>query len=197
MSLNVNALLSQAELELILQITISSSDLKDFLINTASDFINNFTNRRLLSRTITSEKYDGTGESRLFLKEYPITSVTAVKSWDSYNNVVSYTYTEHTEYTLYANEGYILFRGKTLKGHNNYQITYVAGYALADVPYDLKNACAQLCGIMYYNKGKAGIKSESIGSYSVTYDKGNASIMGIPVPDDIAGVIRQYRRINV
>lgn len=197
MALNANALISQAELELILQITISDSDLKDFLINSASDFINNFTNRKILKRTIESEEYDGDGSFNLYLKQYPIISASEVLLWDAYNDEESYSYTEHTEYKLYLEEGYIYFRGRTSRGHKNYQITYVAGYALADVPTDLKNACAQLSGLIYYNKGKAGIKSEAIGKYSVTYDKGDVKVLGIPVPDDIAGVIKQYRKINV
>ena len=196
-TLNANALISVAELDEILQITIGDSDLSATLINIASDFINNFTNRKILSRTYTDEAYDGNNDCKIYLKQYPVTAVSTVKSWDTYNNEVSYTYTVYTEYLIYTDEGYIYIRGKTVPGHKNYRVTYTAGYVLVDVPYDLKNACAQLAGLVYYNKGKAGVKSETIGKYSITYDKGDISVMGIPVPDDIAGVIRQYKKYNV
>ncbi len=196
-SLNANALISIVELDEILRITIGDSDLSATLINIASDSINNYTNRKILSRTYTEEAYDGNNDTKIYLKQYPVTAVSSVESWDTYNNESSYTYTEHTEYIVYTDEGYIYLRGLTVPGHKNYRITYTAGYVLADVPYDLKNACAQLAGLVYYNKGKAGIKSETMGKYSITYNNGNFAIAGIPIPDDIAGVIRQYKKYNV
>jgi len=195
-ALKANALISVVELDEILQITIGDADLSNTLINIASDFIDNFTNRKIISATYTDEAYDGNDDYNIYLKQYPVSAVTTLKSWDTYNNVAQYTFTEYTEYINYLDEGYIYLRGKTVHGHKNYRITYTAGYLLVDVPYDLKYACAQLAGLVYYNKGKSGIKSEKMGEYSVTFDKGNISIIGIPVPDDIAGIIKQYRNIN-
>lgn len=196
-SLKSNALITAVELDQFLQITIGNSDLSNTLINIASDFIDNFTSRKIISAPYTDEAYDGNNDPYIYLKQYPVTAVSAVKNWDTYNNVVLYTFTEYTEYLKYLDEGYIYIRGKTVRGHKNYRITYTAGYSIADVPYDLKNACAQLAGIVYYNKGKAGVESESMGKYSVDYGTIDVSIMGIPVPDSIAGVIRQYKKINV
>lgn len=196
-ALKANHLITLLELDEILQITIGDEDLSHTLINIASDFIENFTNRKFIQATYTNEEIDGNDDYYVYLKQYPIESVTTFRSWDTYNNVVSTLFTEHTEYVVYTDEGYIYFRGKTTIGHKNYRCTYIAGYLIADIPYDLKNACAQLAGLIYYSKGKAGISSESMGKYSVTYDKGNLSISGIPVPDDIAGVLKQYRKYTV
>lgn len=197
MALKANALISIAELDLILQITIGNATLSEMLIGMASDFIDRFANRHFIKNTYTDQEYDGDGLKNIYLRDYPIVAVTAVKNYDSYNATTLYTYTVNTEYLLYLLEGYIYLRGGTTPGHKNYLISYSAGYLLVAVPYDLKNACAQLAGLVYYNKGKAGIKSEAMGKYSVTYGMGEIKIAGIPVPADIAGVIDQYRRINI
>lgn len=197
MALKANALISVAELDLILQITIGNASLSEMLIGVASDFIDRFANRSFIKATYTDQEYDGDGKNNIYLRDYPIITVASVVNYDSYNAAAIYTYTVNTEYLLYLNEGYIFMRGITTPGHKNYRITYDAGYLLADVPYDLKNACAQLAGLVYYNKGKSGIKSEAIGKYSVSYGMNELKIAGIPVSADIAGVIEQYRRINI
>lgn len=199
MALNANALISVTELDTILRITIGDATLSETLINIASDFIERFANRKFISQTFTDEEHDGDGGVNIFLKNPLVTSVTTFKSWDTISDIVVETYTENTDYLVYLDEGYIFFRRRTIRGHKNYRVTYVAGYAtLTAVPYDLKNACAQLAGIIYNNTGSAGAKSETIGKYSITYN-GDSGIMvdGIPVPPSISGVIAQYRKINV
>ena len=196
-ALKANALITLLELDEFLQITIGDADLSNTLINIASDFIDRFCNRSFILATYPNEEYDGDGNNNIYLRKYPVVSVASVILYDTYTGVNLYTFTVNTEYLIYLNEGYIYMRSKTSPGHKNYRVTYDAGYLLADIPYDLKNACAQLAGLIYYNKGKAGVKSESIGKYSVTYDKGDISISGIAVPADIAGVIMQYRNINM
>jgi len=196
-ALKANALITLLELDEFLQITIGDADLSNTLINTASDFIDRFCNRSFIKATYTNEEYDGDGNNNIYLRKFPIVSVASVVLYDTYTAAILQTFVVNTEYLIYLNEGYIYMRSKTSRGHKNYRVTYDAGYLLADIPYDLKNACAQLAGLVYYNKGKAGVKSESIGKYSITYDKGDLSISGIAVPDDIACVILQYRNINM
>jgi hypothetical protein len=192
-----DALITSADLELILQITIADANLKTALIAIASDFIESFTNRKLLSQTYTKEAYDGEGGHYIYLKNFPVTVLTLVESWDTYNNIQLYGYTENTEYIPYLTEGYVYMYAKTAKGNRNYRVTYTAGYVIGSMPYDIRNACAQLAGLVYANTMKSGMKSESIGKYSYTIDKGDLTICGIPVPADIAGVLNYYRRRNI
>ena len=181
-SLNANALISTAELATFLQTTISDSDWATSLINIASDFIERYCNRKFITATYTDEEYDGTGGRYLYLKNLPITSITAVKLYDQTADELIYTYTEHTEFIPYLDEGMIYMSGGWVRGHKNFKITYVAGYAIASVPYDLKSICARVAGYIYSAQGSAGIKSESMGNYSVTYDKDAASIFGAEMP---------------
>lgn len=194
-----DALITSADLELLLQTTISSADLKTAIIGIASDFIEQFTQRKLLSQEHSKEAYDGDEGHYIYLKHWPVTTLTLVESWDTYNNIQLYAYTEHTEYVAYMDEGYIYMRSPLVSGERNYRVTYTAGWIIGSMPYDIRWACAQLAGLVYTNKMKAGVKSEAMGKYSVTYDKGSdgLKILGIPVPADIAGILNSYRRRNV
>jgi len=192
-----NHLITLLELDEFLQITIGDEDLSHTLINTASDFIDRFCNRSFIKATYAAEEYDGDGNNNIYLRNYPILTVATIILYDTYTAATLQTFTVNTEYLIYLKEGYIFMRSKTSPGHKNYRVTYDAGYLIADIPYDLKNACAQLAGLIYATSGSAGAKSESIGKYSITYEKSDISVAGIPVPADIAGVIMQYRKINM
>jgi len=87
--------------------------------------------------------------------------------------------------------------GGWVRGHKNFKITYVAGYAIASVPYDLKSICARVAGYIYSAQGSAGIKSESMGNYSVTYDKDAASTFGAEMPSDIVAGLQRWRNYVV
>ena len=192
-ALNTNALITAAELAIFMQTTISDSDYANTLINIASDFIERYCNRKFISQTFTDEQHDGTGSRYLYLKNMPITSVTAVKLWDLSTDSLLYTYTEHTEFTPYLDEGMIYMAGGWQAGHKNYRVTYIAGYAIASVPYDLKSICARIAGYIYANAGAAGIKSESMGNYSVTYDKDSVDKFGAEMPADLVAGLQRWR----
>lgn len=175
-------------------------DYANTLINFASDFIQNYCNRKFIKNTYTSEEYDGNGALDLYLKNFPIISVTSIDQWDTFTDSSEYTFTVNTEYLIYSVEGYIYMRGGWYRGRKNFQITYVAGYLIADVPYDLKKACADLCSLMKNLGDKAGMKSEKIGNYS--YQLGSqsglgASIGGLAIPAEILSLLIAYRPINI
>jgi hypothetical protein len=195
-ALNANALITKTELELMIQIVLDS-DTANTLINIASDRIKTYIGYNLVETTYTDEIYSGQGNYNLYLRKFPIVSVTSVKYWDTYNNVLFQTYTEHQDYQVFLAEGYIRMRGGWYFGKSNYKITYKAGYAV--IPYDIRFACAQLCQLYYDSAGSANKKSESIGQYSYTNEAGvgNNSVGEIGMPPLIAGVLNKYRAFVV
>ena len=195
-ALKANALITKAELDVFLQTTLDS-DYANLLINSASDRIEKFCNRKFILATYTDEAYDGNGKCDLYLKNFPIVAITAFKEWDSYNNVVSYTFAEHTEYIVYKIEGYIHIRGRLGNGKDIYRVTYSAGYAIADVPYDLKKACADLCSFYNINKDKIGIQSESIGQYSYQLANKTDGFERFGMPPEIGRTLNHYRNQNL
>lgn len=188
------ALVTEAELEELLDTAFDTAYI-NALINTASSFINKYCGRTFIETTYTEEVYDGNGLYELYLKNAPISSVT-IEYWDTTNNASSYTYIENTDYLINSTQGKIYNRSSWIKGHQNYHITYTAGYAIADIPYDLKMVCAKICEILHNNQGKSGISSETMGRYSVTYNKQGMMVNGIPLPIELFNVLNQYRRFN-
>jgi hypothetical protein len=191
-------LISSVELQAFLQCTIADADLVNLLINSASDLINKITDRHILSKAYTDEKYTGARGRYIYLKNYPITAVASVKVWDIFNNIVLTTLIENIEYQILTDQGGIEVFAGTYKFNNIYRISYTAGYAIADVPWDLKRATAEIAGMLYRGKGKTGVQSERIGEYSVAYKDNQAPLIGaIPVPPEIWAVLQGYRNYNI
>lgn len=195
-ALAANALLTEAELEVMLQTTLDS-DLANMLINIASAQIESICNRKFIQATYTLEKYSvDMPTNTILLKQYPIATAPALIAYeyDSMTNTLLYTFVVNMDYHLYLDEGYICFYGRLSKGRNHVRITYKGGYLIADVPYDLKSACGQLCGLYQTNKLKAGISAERIGNYSINYDKAVVGEFGLAVPPEIYNICLKYRR---
>jgi len=192
MALKTNALLTEAELEAFLAVAFETA-YAEILIGIASDFIEKYCDRKFIEDTYTEEAYDGSIDQYLYLKNAPISAVT-IQYWDTVNNVTSYTYSEFTDYVIYGTEGKIYMRGGWVYSPQIYRITYTAGYAIEDVPYDLKMVCAKLCETVVNGTGKSGISAEAMGKYSVTYDKTGMSVAGIPIPSGFINVLNLYKR---
>ena len=190
--LKANALITAEELDEILQITIGDSDLSNTLINIGSDFIEKYCDRKFIKATYTREVYNGHGWNDLYLNNYPIVEDSViVESWDTFNNEVSYEFVLNSDYLIYLEEGYIYKRGPWVKGHQNYRITYQAGYVTTAVPYDLKLACAKICSFLYPFINKDGVSAEKMGQYSITYDKA-ATLNGVPLSAEIINLLSMH-----
>jgi hypothetical protein len=192
-------LVSPTEFESIMQVTISDSTYKNQLLYISSAFIERYCKRTFSSSTYTSEKYNGNGTHFLQLEKYPVTTLTSVILWDTFNNSALTTYTQYTDYLLHddGSTGMIWLRQGFVLGINNYRITYTAGYT--NIPYDLKYATCLLAYHVYKNSGKVGMDSERIGNYSYKMSaqgknsiEGKNSIGGLSVPSEILSMIEMY-----
>lgn len=134
-------------------------------------YIDRYTGRNFLGDTTSSEKvYDGNNSQTLLVDDY--VTLTKVEVNDVEIPTVSiYSYPVNTEqkYKIHL-DGYIF-----TYGHQNITITAKWGYS-SSVPADIRLAATiLLAGIIAYadSAGKQK-KSESIGSYNVSYesDKG-------------------------
>lgn len=100
------------------------------LINLITGRIEYWCGRKFKSATYTAEKYDGNGDNYLFLKQYPIISVTEILRDD--------VAIGETAYKIYKEEGYILKETFWTHGYQNLKVTYDAGFttippALAEI----------------------------------------------------------------
>jgi len=176
----------------------------DVLVNAVTDFIENYCGRRFKQTSYSKEEYTvNDGDRVIVLKNYPVSSTaaftlevrTSALNEDDWEEVDSEYY--HIDYDagiIKAAGGY-----KFVGGRRKYRVTYTAGYDydnsdtfLSDVGAgDLELACWKLC-VQEFNKrkGGAGIKSERIGDYSVTYRDGELDPL-------VQSILDKYARLEV
>jgi hypothetical protein len=177
--------------------------LVDSLINAASGFIESFCRRKFTNSgaLITETVYlNGNGEAYLPLPNYPVSndSTIVVYSWDKVSQVVDDTFVEHTDYEVDFDSGLVYMQSGWLLGEKNYKVTYKYGYTTATMPEDLKNACLALVLYLYNGRDKAGMQSETIGSYSYTkQNTGQYMFMGLPIPPEVILMLSVYRRADL
>lgn len=166
------------------------------IINAVSQYAQEFCRRKFHDDDYT-EYYDGTGKQYLRLEQYPVNTLTTLKYYDYVNQIVEQTFTNHEDYELYAEEGMIYKPGFFQRGHKNYEVVYNAGYTT--IPDDLKQAATEMCKWLYSIRDKAGVKSERIGRYAITFTAGSegARIMGQEVPAHIINLFAPYIKLDV
>lgn len=163
--------------------------LLDALINSATDFMELYCKRRFLKTTYTAELYDGNGTMMLFLRNFPIITVTTIH-W-TYPNVAD-DLVDKTYYKIYSAGGYIYRASGWIWGHQNIKVTYEAGYDFVanGIPPELEDICNALVNLKYNQPDRQGIKSEKMGGYAVSYSED-------ALPPDIKLRLKLWRKIDV
>lgn len=205
------ALVTLDDTKLFLGISDHTKDEKlKLLINMATDYIESQTGRRFKRTTYTDAKFDGTGTRELFLN-YPILSFTSLSvntgsdNSENWNTVGANDYwvdnvtgaitrtSDFSEFDDTMDEG--LSDVRFAHGKNKYRATYEAGYDV--IPYDLQYACMTLVGQLMNSASGSGIKSESLGDHSITYQditEVSSKGMGGGILED---VLSKYRVIPI
>jgi uncharacterized phiE125 gp8 family phage protein len=167
------------------------------LIGVAQELIEKYCGRKFDEATFT-EYWNGDGTSLLFVKNYPIISITSI-----HDDIGDHTYGADTlvdadDYTIINNNHIQMYDSFFQTGVNNIKIVYVAGYSDETVgthepiPEDLRQACIQQVGWMF----KRGI-GHNYGVNSKSLDDGTIQFIetGDLLPA-VKNVIRRYRRIS-
>jgi len=213
MPISSYALTSLARQKEFMGITSSDYDtILTSLINSTTDFIERYCDRRFISTVYTNEVYDGTGSSQLLLKQFPVTTFTSLQKRDTTKNESSWTTLESEDYFVKLTEGIIIISSNIYDGWTNtvyytpnfsrypqyYRATYTAGLAfdavtgtyLEDVGAgDLEYAMWKLTTTAFnQRKGSDDVASERIGEYSVTYRK------EVSMDTELQQILSFYRR---
>lgn len=148
-----------------------------------------YCNRRFASTTYTSAKYNGHNFRDLFMRQYPITSITTIVIDDT--TVFpsgSSTLAELGFYIDTEAAGNIINTSLWPSGDpQNVVITYVAGFITA-IPSDLQLTAIALVALRWLSKGTEPYKSEKIGNYSYTLkDMDEKNPLGTGLIKDILG----------
>lgn len=189
-------IITRAEAKAFLKIpvaTTSEDDTIDFLVDAANELVHTYTGRKFVSTTYT-EHYDGTGASKLILKEYPVVSITSVHS-DSNRDFGADSLLSADDYIIDKKSGILtLWNGEShfSSGVRNVKVVYVAGYAAGDMPYDLKHAAKLIVATIYrrqFQDQRFGLLSETVGERTMTYANED-------IPKMAAMILNRYRRMG-
>ena len=155
-------------------------------INSMSSFLEKECDRSFHSATYTDEEYDGNGMTKLWLKQFPVTSITTLIFYDRYSKTTSYAMTEDTDYYVDLNTGRLdCLIGVWTKDVRNIRATYTAGYLT--IPENLKLICMQLIEFQMIKKSQVTTQSPA---WSTT-----KTILRDILPSDLAAQIETFKRI--
>lgn len=187
------------------------------LLMSATKIAETYTGRQLESATVT-EYHTGDGGSRLYPRQYPITSVTSVSFWDgtdSYDAETSTYYTlvdsRYIQYPALGQSSSATFGNWTSTYENGIELVYVAGYVTTDwdteaittdfntspgVPADLEMAVARIAAIMWKDGTDSG--ESRLGVNTMTRPGGDmiTETFERGIPRDVRLILDQYRRLG-
>jgi len=178
----VNALVSLSDAKAFLKISGATEDtVIENMINRASIFANDYTQRLLLSR-VNTDYYDGDGTGTLILNQYPVSTLSNL--YDDVDRAfgAGTAINVSTDVYLDVNNGIIRLLNNAvafMKGIANVKVVYTAGHTLANVPASIQEAVLLYVGNSYrsqYLGQRFGATSEHVGDRSTTYS--NDEIMG-------------------
>jgi hypothetical protein len=179
----------------------TKDDLLEFLINSASQTIENMCRRKFKKQALV-EKYVGKGTELLYLNNYPVIGN------PTYVKIDSVALTLDTDYSVYDAEGGVLYReslwdvsylsyglsGLRVSKKQNIEVSYTAGYVLPKdatatiprtLPYDLELACAIAVAFNY---------KADIAHFSTVFTEAGAAFRPIRIPPHAEMLIKQYKR---
>lgn len=178
-----------------MKIPVANTDndvLLTVLVSQVSRRIAEYLNRIIPSNTYTDEKYDGTGYRKLFTLQYPITTLSEIKSYDPHSNTDLYTYTVNDEYILHRDQEYIIKWTGWQRGTQNFKITYTAGYTT--IPPDIVLACNMLVALTFNSINSENLKSWRSGTYSQTKFDTEKLGAGTQLPASIQSMLAIWRK---
>lgn len=169
------AVVSLSEVKEALQESSNTYDAElNGFINRASAIIENYCQRKFISQVYTNEEYGGDGTYRLNLRNFPVTTLSSLQ-WNTSSDFANpdWETIDTSDYDLervnQRDAGIIFLASGFVKGINNYRVTYTAGYALADMPHDIRAAAIELVAYSFRKrKATPGMRSETLGKYSYT-----------------------------
>lgn len=196
MALNANVLVSLAEFKIWLGIGSSDTGTdsrNEAAINAASQDIESECRRKFITPSADlTEIFAGDGTREMYSINRPITTVTSIKYRDGVTGSTWTSVTGNWIYTIDTDAGRIYFTDGNIfsSGWDNWQINYKYGYAIANVPTDLKMACLILAAMAKkrFENELFGINSKSFGETSITYSIDQ-------MPDDVKRILNRYKRV--
>ena len=154
------------------------------LIEGASAAVNNYLNRDIMLSD-RADSMDGNGKDAMFMRHWPVVSVTSVKvngqsipaAPDGYSTTPGF----RVEDPMLILQGYRFTRGR-----RNVEVVYSAGYET--IPDELKAIVTETVALRYKERDWTGYSSKSLAGETVAFTLADFS-------RNAKGVLNSYRRV--
>jgi|CXWL01.1.fsa_nt_gi hypothetical protein len=163
-------------------------------INGTSQAVRDHLGRHVIATASVVDEFSGDGERKYFVEHCRITDTPVIQY---YTGGGVWTTLDSTIYRRYVNDekGLIEFTDGDLFSESlRYRVTYSTGWALASVPYSIKQAVVQLVERQLQKldtaQPKEGHDSQSFGDSTIS---NNLSKW----PTDVLDLLRPYRRMTI
>lgn len=153
---------------------------------------------RMFDEATFTELWNGDGTDLLFVKNYPIISITSIHDDTGDHSYGAETLIDATTYAIINDNHVQSYASRFNKGVNNIKIIYVAGYSdttpgdHVPIPDELRQACIAQVGWMF-KQGKA----HNYGMTSKSLDDGTVQFLEISaLLNSVRETLRLYRRVS-
>jgi hypothetical protein len=165
---------------------LTSSDSALIAVDAACDICRDEAEQTFNAVNNDSIVLDGTGTDALMLPELPVNGIDSVAIGDDDPLTVD------DDYVLNG-QGVLLRAGTTWTvGRQNIAVTYDHGFADEVFPRSVREVALDIAKQIFAQMSTAGITSESLGQYSITYNTSELAQQGILV-DWHRRILRKYR----
>ena len=177
---------TKVETDLATPVIITDDEIRQYMVD-AEDILLTSTNKKFEETEVT-EVYDGDGSSKLFLRHYPVISISSL--------IIGTTSKDDDDYYLYDDIGKIVLKNNALFVENkrNVSIIYKWGFVDEDILKLAKRACFLLASrLVLFAKGNydsQGLVSEKLDQYTLRYDN-------MPYGNQIKDIDNEIQRLIV
>ena len=156
------------------------------LITAVSNFFRTTTGR-IFDVEAYTETRSGNGQRTLYLRQYPIQSITVlVVNGVTIPAVAGNAFTLGRVGYIYSGDHITLLGYEFTRGMDNILISYSAGYPT--IPYDLAQAAIELVCFKYKEKERIGHESKSLAGETVAF-------IIKEVPESVKSVLNKYNSV--
>lgn len=183
---------SVSEYKEFLEIDISNPSedelIEDYALE-VEDWVKEYIGRDLEASAYV-EKYDGDGSKFLVTEQFPINSVAYIKYYDGLDGSneevwTAYTLGDHYARLVITNGCKIYLDGGIfVRGTQNIEVSYNAGYSSSTMPKEIKKGCKELLSL-YWNEFKS----------ARTLGIGNVTKSGVGVNDTLTFDKEEVNRV--
>lgn len=165
------------------------------LVSRYSAVVSTYCDRRFAATTYTNERYDGTGTENLYLRAFPVTTMTSIYLDSARDFAAGSLLVADDDYYVVPEDGHglvVRLNGVWDKGVAVIKATYVAGYAT--IPGPVIEATHRLIARA---KAWSDMGTHAVSAQSIQAGGGSVSFVEHDIPKDVKKLLEPYRKTRI